>query len=74
MIRKHFHQSLPSIYHTVSGVYQISKYQKSICYSDDLCLLGFNVAFKVSGPFVETLCIFLCMQNINYAEIRNKKA
>ena len=25
--------------------------------------------FKVSGPFVETPCIFLCMQNINYAEI-----
>ena len=24
---------------------------------------------KVSGPFVETPCIFLCMQNINYAEI-----
>ena len=25
--------------------------------------------FKESGPFVETLCIFLCMQNINYAKI-----
>ena len=24
---------------------------------------------KVSGPFVETPRIFLCMQNINYAEI-----
>ena len=24
---------------------------------------------KVSGPFVETPCILLCMQNINYAEI-----
>ena len=25
--------------------------------------------FKVRGPFVETPRIFLCMQNINYAEI-----
>ena len=25
--------------------------------------------FKVSGPFVETPRIFLCMQTINYAEI-----
>ena len=25
--------------------------------------------FKESGPFVETPCIFLCMKNINYAEI-----
>ena len=25
--------------------------------------------FKESGPFVETPRIFLCMQNINYAEI-----
>ena len=28
-----------------------------------------NLELKVSGPFVETPCIFLCMQNINYAEI-----
>ena len=27
------------------------------------------VLLKVSGPFVETPRIFLCMQNINYAEI-----
>ena len=31
--------------------------------------LGMNSKLKVSGPFVETPCIFLCMQNINYAEI-----
>ena len=28
-----------------------------------------EVTLKVSGPFVETPRIFLCMQNINYAEI-----
>ena len=29
--------------------------------------------FKVRGPFVETPHIFLCMQNINYAEILASK-
>ena len=28
-----------------------------------------QVTLKESGPFVETPRIFLCMQNINYAEI-----
>ena len=27
------------------------------------------IGIKVRGPFVETPRIFLCMQNINYAEI-----
>ena len=40
----------------------------------DLFLYSYEAEFiqtliKVSGPFVETPRIFLCMQNINYAEI-----
>ena len=38
-------------------------YRQCTCHSQS------SKVFKVSGPFVEPPCIFLCMQNINYAEI-----
>ena len=30
---------------------------------------GMGVNFKVSGPFVETVCVFLCIKNIINAEM-----
>ena len=35
---------------------------------DKFYLNGCHI-IKESGPFVEAPCIFLCIQNINYAEI-----
>ena len=45
--------------------------KKSWTYISDFPILTsiYYGSIKVSGPFVETPCIFLCMQNINYAEI-----
>ena len=42
---------------------------KSHCNALERSNLCETIIFKVSGPFVETPRIFLCMQNINYAEI-----